>query len=268
MNYLQKIIIDFELHSVEGIKECFENGVNPNEIVKDKPLIYELINMYSRGPLFKECIKVFVDYGLVFDDKVLLSVLLDNATMLDTQLTADKKEITICEIGCGGGDNLAAIAKALSKDISLKFIGIDIKQECIDFAKQDPNNSYIVEWITSDYRNVSFTKKPDIIFSSLFCHHFTEDLLKEQLKWMKENSTIGFFINDLHRHPFAYYSIKLITSIFSNSYLVKNDAPLSVARGFKKIEWKNILFAAGINNYTIQWKWAFRHLILYMHERK
>jgi 2-polyprenyl-3-methyl-5-hydroxy-6-metoxy-1,4-benzoquinol methylase len=184
------------------------------------------------------------------------------------KITADKKEITICEIGCGGGDNLAAIAKALSKDVSIKFIGIDIKQECIDFAKQDPNNSYIVEWITSDYRNVSFTKKPDIIFSSLFCHHFTEDILKEQLIWMKENSTIGFFINDLHRHLFAYYSIKLITSIFSNSYLVKNDASLSVARGFKKIEWKNILFAAGINNYTIQWKWAFRHLILYMHERK
>ena len=94
MNYLQKIIIDFELHSAEGIKECFENGVNPNEIVKDKPLIYELINMYSRGPLFKECVKVFVDYGLVFDDKVLLSVLLDNATLLDAQLTADKKALS------------------------------------------------------------------------------------------------------------------------------------------------------------------------------
>jgi 2-polyprenyl-3-methyl-5-hydroxy-6-metoxy-1,4-benzoquinol methylase len=184
------------------------------------------------------------------------------------KLTTDKKEITICEIGCGGGDNLAAIAKSLSKDISIKFIGIDIKQECIDFAKQDPNNSYIVEWITSDYRNVSFVKKPDIIFSSLFCHHFLEDMLKEQLKWMKENSTVGFFINDLHRHPFAYYSIKLITSIFSNSYLVKNDAPLSVARGFKKNEWRNILSAAGINDYIIQWKWAFRHLILYKHERK
>lgn len=184
------------------------------------------------------------------------------------KINTGKREITICEIGCGGGDNLAAIAKVLSKKISIRFIGIDIKQECIDFAKQDPNNNYTVEWLTSDYRNISFTKKPDVIFSSLFCHHFTEHQLIEQLIWMKENSTVGFFINDLHRHPFAYYSIKLITSIFSNSYLVRNDAPLSVARGFKKKEWKNILSEAGINNYTIQWKWAFRHLILYMHERK
>jgi hypothetical protein len=94
MDYLQKIILDFELHSVVGIKECFKNGVNPNEIVNGKPLIYELINMYTRGPLFKSCIQVFVDNGLDFEDKVLLAVLLDDASSLDKQLIADKNAIT------------------------------------------------------------------------------------------------------------------------------------------------------------------------------
>lgn len=91
MDYLQKIIGDFEIHSVEGIKECFENGVDPNQLVKGKPLIYDLINMYLRGPLFKSCIKTFVDFGLKFDDKVLLSVLLDDATSLDKLLIYDKE---------------------------------------------------------------------------------------------------------------------------------------------------------------------------------
>ena len=86
MDYLKKIIIDFELHSVAGIRECFENGVNPNETVNGKPLIYELINMYTRGPLFKECIKAFVDHGLEFEDKVLLAVLLDESATLDNLL--------------------------------------------------------------------------------------------------------------------------------------------------------------------------------------
>ncbi|MFN8347352.1 MAG: hypothetical protein U0X91_20275 [Spirosomataceae bacterium] len=90
MDKLSEIITCFELHSVEGIKACFAKGVNPNETVKGKPLIYELINMYSRGPLFKECIKAFTEHGLVFEDKVLLSVLLDDAEALDTQLKADK----------------------------------------------------------------------------------------------------------------------------------------------------------------------------------
>ena len=109
-----------------------------------------------------------------------------------------------------------------------------------------------VEFIVSDYRLVNFeNNKPDIIFSSLFCHHFTDDELIQMLQWMKQNSTVGFFINDLHRHPLAYNSIKYITKFFSKSYLVKNDAPLSVLRGFKKNEWKNIFEKAGINNYFI-----------------
>lgn len=90
MDYLQKIIGDFEIHSVEGIKECFENGIDPNQIHKDKPLVYEMINMYLRSPQFKDCIKAFVDYGLKFDDKVLLAVLLDDAKTLDRLLTNDK----------------------------------------------------------------------------------------------------------------------------------------------------------------------------------
>lgn len=90
MDYLKKILVAFELHSVEQIQECFENGINPNQISSGKPLIHELINMYTRGPSFKKCIQTFVDYGLEFEDKVLLSVLLDNSAQLDTQLAFNK----------------------------------------------------------------------------------------------------------------------------------------------------------------------------------
>ncbi|MCE7043737.1 ankyrin repeat domain-containing protein [Dyadobacter sp. CY312] len=93
MDYLSKIITDFEIHSVEGIRECFENGVGPNQTVKGRPLIYELINMYSRGPSFKSCIQAFVDYGLEFEDEILLSVLLDNAASLATQLASNANAV-------------------------------------------------------------------------------------------------------------------------------------------------------------------------------
>jgi hypothetical protein len=89
MDFLNKIITSFELHSIEGIKECFENGINPNDNFDGKPLVYSLINMYSRGPIFKECMKVFVQYGLVFEDEILLLVLLDDSTSLDKHLLND-----------------------------------------------------------------------------------------------------------------------------------------------------------------------------------
>jgi 2-polyprenyl-3-methyl-5-hydroxy-6-metoxy-1,4-benzoquinol methylase len=171
--------------------------------------------------------------------------------------------LTICEIGCGGGDNLKAISNYCEKKyIPAAFIGVDIKPECIGFAKEQyPRLD--AKWIISDYRLVNFgVSKPGIIFSSLFCHHFTEDELVSMLIWMRENSKTGFFINDLHRHSLAYYSIKLMTKLFSRSYLVKNDAPLSVARGFTKKEWQAIFERAGIKNYSIAWRWAFRYLII------
>ena len=94
MDYLQKIITAFELHSPEKIKECFENGISPNQVLKNKPLIYELINMYTRGSSFKKCIQTFADYGLEFRDEILLSVLLDDAASLDKHLAANKNALT------------------------------------------------------------------------------------------------------------------------------------------------------------------------------
>lgn len=88
MDLWNKIIGAFEVHSVEEIRECFQDGYSPNQVVNGTPLIYHLVSMYTRGPLFKACVKAFVDYGLEFEDKVLLSVLLDDSAQLDKQLAS------------------------------------------------------------------------------------------------------------------------------------------------------------------------------------
>ena len=175
------------------------------------------------------------------------------------------KPLSVVEIGCGGGDNLRAI-KNWAEHIKLpvQLLGIDINEECIAFAKAQPRNAGI-EFIHSDYKLTALPSKPAVVFSSLFCHHFTDEELVFQLQWMKENSARGFFINDLHRHPLAYLSIKVLTQVFSRSYLVKNDAPLSVQRGFKRADWERLFRLAGIENYTCKWRWAFRWLLTYVH---
>ncbi len=183
------------------------------------------------------------------------------------KILGNRTDISVCEIGCGGGDNLSAIVKWCNKKgITITCTGIDIKEECITFAAENKFLSPYTLWIVSDYRKVEFDNKPDIIFSSLFCHHFKEEELVAQVKWMKENSNTGFFINDLERNRIAYYSISVLTKFFSSSYLVKNDGPLSVARSLTKKEWGKILNNAGIINFRINWQWAFRYLISCIHE--
>lgn len=172
-----------------------------------------------------------------------------------------ENNVVICEIGCGGGDNLRAIDKWLrKKNITASYMGIDINPHCIEHAKATAGLAH-AQWIITDYKDVKFETRPHIIFSSLFCHHFTDDELVSMFRWMHGNSMLGFFVNDLHRHPLAYHSIKLLTAAFSRSYLVKNDAPLSVLRGFSKKELIRLMQQAGLLNYSIEWKWAFRWLM-------
>jgi SAM-dependent methyltransferase len=174
------------------------------------------------------------------------------------QLVGKAKKISVCEIGCGGGDNLQAIYKfCTNNNIEVKFTGIDINKDALGYAQQKYKHLNAT-WLCGDYK--SFDDKYDIIFNSLFCHHFKDEHLYEIAQWMKAKSNIGYFVNDLHRHAIAYYSIKLLTQIFSNSYLVKNDAPLSVQRGFTKTELQQFFSGANIN-----WCWAFRYLVTFRH---
>ena len=193
-------------------------------------------------------------------------ITLDGIVVLIKDQPIFNTTLQVLEIGCGGGDNLRAIKNwAAHIKLPVKLTGVDINGECIHYAKEQERNNGIA-FIHSDYKAFIPQSKPDIIFSSLFCHHFTDDELVEQLQWMQQNSQLGFFINDLHRHAVAYYSIKLLTALFSKSYLVKNDAPLSVLRGFKRRDWHHLLSAAGIEQSLCTWRWAFRWLVTCSHD--
>ncbi len=178
-------------------------------------------------------------------------------------LIGSATSVSICEIGCGGGDNLYAIHRYCQENkVNASFTGIDLNPECIAYARQQ-YPTLPCTWICSDYAAVEFgNNKPCIIFSSLFCHHFTDEQLVLMLKWLHRNAGIGFFINDLHRHWLAFYLIKWITRFFSKSYLVKNDASLSVARSFRREDWLRLFREAGLAEPGIGWRWAFRFLVI------
>src|ERR1700709_91447 len=93
-------------------------------------------------------------------------------------LIGGRQRISICEIGCGGGDNLRALSRYCRKrGIEVRVTGIDSNAHCIAVAREKWTEDNAT-WVHSDYREVIFDGgKPDIIFSSLFCHHFTDEEL-------------------------------------------------------------------------------------------
>lgn len=174
------------------------------------------------------------------------------------------EEIHIIDVGCGGGDILRLIDRwAKKKNKKVKLIGIDANPNIIAFAKNNLKDLPYIEFKAIDVFSQEFQSiKCDIVIGTLFFHHFSQQQLSSFFNGLKKQVRIGIVINDIHRHALAYHSIKILTSLFSKSAMVKFDAPLSVLRAFTKSELNGMLSHAEIRNYTIQWKWAFRWQVL------
>ncbi|UII33708.1 methyltransferase domain-containing protein [Fulvivirga ulvae] len=170
------------------------------------------------------------------------------------------RDLTIVDLGCGGGDMLMMIADwARKRSQPINLIGIDANPNIIDFAQKNTRNYPEIVYKSINIFSEEFKAlQYDIATSTLFTHHFNDQELTDLFALIKSQASIGMVINDLHRHWFAYHSIKWLTAAFSKSVMVRNDAAVSVLRSFHKNEIEEILKASGVSNYSIQWMWAFR----------
>lgn len=185
----------------------------------------------------------------------------NNISLTAFKRILSKREVTsVADLGCGGADILIAMARIAKKArVPVEFTGIDANQNIVDYARKHTSGWENIRISCENIFSETFRKKSfDIIHCCLFTHHFTENELIELFSRFKSQARVAIIVNDLHRHFLAYHSIKLITRFFSKSYMVRNDAAISVARGFLKDELQSILQKAGISNYTLRWKWAFR----------
>ncbi|MBX9852429.1 MAG: methyltransferase domain-containing protein [Cytophagaceae bacterium] len=174
------------------------------------------------------------------------------------------KPLHISDLGCGSGDMLKLIAKkARRENYKVELTGVDANPFIIDYAKKHSEKFPEIKYIDANVFSEKFkNEKFDIVNCTLFCHHFTNQELTDLLSQLRKQCRHAVIINDLHRHWLAYHSIKFLTQLFSKSAMVKNDAKLSVLRGFTKDELKKIIQDTGFSRYTIEWKWAFRFQII------
>jgi 2-polyprenyl-3-methyl-5-hydroxy-6-metoxy-1,4-benzoquinol methylase len=175
----------------------------------------------------------------------------------------ENKIYRIADIGSGGGDNLIVIAEWFQKNnLQVALTGIDANAFMIgfasDFCRKYPNIQFAQYNIfDTAISQLSF----DLTTCSLFCHHFTDEELLLIFKNIKSITQGAFIINDLHRHPIAYGGIWFLTRLLNGSYLIKNDAPLSVLRAFRRKEIQTLTEKV-FPKVTVNWIWAFRWMVI------
>jgi SAM-dependent methyltransferase len=172
--------------------------------------------------------------------------------------------LALADLGCGGGDTLRVIARwARKRQLPVNLVGLDANAFMVAYARHKCRPFPNIHLHQEDIFAPAFSSRQfDVIICSLFCHHFTDQQLIDLLRQLQHQARVAVIINDLHRHPLAYYGIKFLTRLFPCSYLVRHDAPLSVLRAFKRAELEKLLQQAGLTHWSLRWVWAFRWQII------
>ena len=161
--------------------------------------------------------------------------------------------LTVLDVGAGGADVFD------DRNGFYSVTALDKNPRTCLYLK---NNSHH-QVICGDALEMPFQERSfDVIHVSLFLHHFTEDQIVRLLLSFSTVARHGVIINDLRRSMPAMVGIKILTSLFSRSEMVKHDGPLSVQRGFIKRDLLQILDKCAFNHFTIKRKWAFRWLVV------
>ena len=170
----------------------------------------------------------------------------------------DDGPLRILDVGFGDGDMLRTIALWAKKYCQpVKLVGIDLNPRSALAAAQATSTDMTIDYRTGNYADL-VGQQWDAVISSLVAHHMTHDQLIDFLRFMDRESAGGWFINDLHRHGFAYLGFPLLATIMRWHPIVRHDGQLSIARSYRPHEWPAILAEAGVEGATIARKFPFR----------
>lgn len=158
--------------------------------------------------------------------------------------TRGRQGFSLLDVGSGEGGMLRAIAKwAGRRGLEARLTGVDLNPKSEATARARTPAGLPITYRTGDYRDLG---RFDLVVSSLVAHHMTDGQLRDFLRWMESNADRGWFVNDLHRHGFAYSGYPLLAALLRVHRIVRQDGQLSIARAFRPAEWRSILAGAGV----------------------
>lgn len=169
---------------------------------------------------------------------------------------------SILDVGCGGGFTVKLLSEKFKH---CQVLGIDMSSKAIDFCLQhhsgkNPNQIFKHH---ADKGIKASKNTVDVVTSTLVCHHMNDLELVEFLQQAQQVARKQIIINDLHRHPIAYFFYFFMAPVLFRNRLISKDGLLSIKRAFTRADWKNYLQQAGFQpeQYQISWHFPFRYIV-------
>jgi len=193
------------------------------------------------------------------------SVLFDGLEII-LKYRPEKITWRILDLGCGRGDQLQQlIIWAEKHNYQVQLFGLDNNAEAIRIAKAKLQNKNI-RFILADALSAEIDYAQfDIVIGTLFLHHLSDGQIANLLtKCNKSGAHV--LINDLHRNRFALFLFRIFSYITFAPTMAGHDGLVSIRKGFRSAELRSFALKSGYKNFSLQWKWAFRHQLLLFNE--
>jgi SAM-dependent methyltransferase len=166
------------------------------------------------------------------------------------------RSLRLLDVGFGDGDMLRAIARwAERRGVAVELVGVDLNPRSEAAARAHTPADAPIRFVTGDYADMGGGW--DVIVSSLVAHHMTRGELVAFLRFMEANAR-AWFVNDLHRHGFAYRGYPLLARVAGWHPIVRHDGRVSIARSFRAAEWPPLLAEAGVRDAVVRRVFPFR----------
>ena len=172
------------------------------------------------------------------------------------------RQLSVLDIGSGSGDvNQGLLRWAEQNGIDLRLVLADNTAEACAEARLFYWREERVQVVRRDLFALP-EGAADVVTASQFLHHFSDEQLPGVLRQMLHASRIGVVINDIHRHWIPWLAVWITTRLISRNRYIRNDGPLSVAKGFRSSEWRRLKEHHNLPIVSYSWRPLFRYAVI------
>jgi ubiquinone/menaquinone biosynthesis C-methylase UbiE len=183
---------------------------------------------------------------------------------LKSEMKIGDRHVTILDVGTGSADIPDAVTRWCERRrIVATTTAVDVSWRNLRLARARFSIPESVQFVQADSLALPFSGKTfDYVTASMFLHHFRDEDVVRLLSAFAKLARRAVVVNDLVRNLVPYYFTRLAGRLVATSYLTRNDAPVSVLRGFTVEDLKRHAGCAGLTEFRVQRMFPYRILLI------
>ncbi len=169
--------------------------------------------------------------------------------------------LRVLDLATGAGDvPLRIWRRTLRESMPIEVHACDTSEAALDYARRRAGRAN-VHFFRLDAVRHDIPPDYDVLMTSLFLHHLSDDQAVGMLRRMKDAARRAVLVNDLRRSRSGLLLAQVATRVLTRSPIVHVDGPQSVRASFTMGEAAALAQRAGLDGARIRRCWPRRFVI-------